>query len=840
MNTQYEIVEYPDALPIRTYAYSVRSFPMHWHQEMEILLVLKGSIHVMLQNTNVTIKAGELVVISPNVLHATQQSDEPNQVLLLQIQCGKFAFHDSQIDTMEFDCVGGEQDHPQMAKLRSSVCSVLLEMAYKHAGYRYAASAHVQTILSTLLRYFPHRQSATLQAMKGKERERMLRLMDFINANYRGRITLRDLAEQEYLSVNHLSTLIHKALGIGFAEYLSSVRLKAYVEGLQSEPLTPLGEIAEQCGFSSPQFASSLFYKTYQTTPGRYRRQLEQINATKVSARKQAEDANYVSVYRPADLKEVLYYVQERPAQALGSTHATLAGLDVEVEVQGTVGAYHRSAVRIASIGRAYEGLLSHVQDRLRTARHEIGFTHLRFHGMFHDDMMILRAEESGSIQYSWRLVDQLFDFLVSIGLHPFVELTYMPTLLASGQDTVFAWRGNITPPKRMGVWCDLVRALVDHCLRRYGEEEVAQWYFEVWNEPDFRGVSWSGSEQEFFQFYTETAFAIRQACSCARVCGPSLTRIGLGQKKWMPAFVEYCVRAGVPLDAFTLHAYPENLCEKDLRKQLIDMAGRCYQDKPTLDVRGQDYVEEMLDGVRQQLEGIVCVPLIVSEWNITMAVCNPINDSAFAATSLLQSALHCDAGDVLLIHWTLCDYMEEQPVLPLPEFHGGFGLMTVGGIRKATYWAMWALSRLGPQVVWRMENGVVTRYGRGYRLLAFQHPITKGAYDTAYAFEHDAEALRGFDVYRFAWKLRGLSGRYRARRSLYDAAECDAKTLAREWGLSGESGGYTQEDMLRLTHMAQPRLTVQTLEAVPEEGLTVMFHLRQCAFELIELEPLG
>lgn len=71
--------------------------------------------------------------------------------------------------------------------------------------------------------------------------------------------------------------------------------------------------------------------------------------------------------------------------------------------------------------------------------------------------------------------------------MRPFVEFGFMPQKLASGEKTIFWWKGNITPPRDYGKWEALIRALVQHWTNRYGRDEVRRWYFEVWNEPNLK-----------------------------------------------------------------------------------------------------------------------------------------------------------------------------------------------------------------------------------------------------------------------------------------------------------------------------------------------------------------
>ena len=74
-------------------------------------------------------------------------------------------------------------------------------------------------------------------------------------------------------------------------------------------------------------------------------------------------------------------------------------------------------------------------------------FQYIRMHGLFHEDMMVYH-EENGQPIVNWQYVDLVYDHWLSIGIRPFVELGFMPYDLASGDQTVFWWKGNITPPK--------------------------------------------------------------------------------------------------------------------------------------------------------------------------------------------------------------------------------------------------------------------------------------------------------------------------------------------------------------------------------------------------------
>ena len=123
--------------------------------------------------------------------------------------------------------------------------------------------------------------------------------------------------------------------------------------------------------------------------------------------------------------------------------------------------------------GHAPLALRADWQAQMLRCHHELGFQHVRFHAMLSDEMGTLLCEEN-QLLYSFFNADQIIDFLLSIGMRPFVELSFMPEALASGSTTVFSYRANVTPPKDYDQWATLIQKLLAHWVSRYGAAEVA------------------------------------------------------------------------------------------------------------------------------------------------------------------------------------------------------------------------------------------------------------------------------------------------------------------------------------------------------------------------------
>ncbi|MFL6709530.1 MAG: GH39 family glycosyl hydrolase [Massilia sp.] len=405
--------------------------------------------------------------------------------------------------------------------------------------------------------------------------------------------------------------------------------------------------------------------------------------------------------------------------------------------------------------GHATLALRADWQAQLRSASAELGFKYVRFHGLLDDDMGTLICQ-SNQFVYSFFNADQIFDFLLSIGMRPIVELSFMPSALSSGDDIVFHYKGNVTPPRHLEQWAELMRRLAAHWVERYGIEEVAQWYFEVWNEPNLDAF-WKGSQQQYFEMYAASARAIKGVDARLRVGGPATAG-----NAWIPEFQAFCAAQDLPPDFISTHYYP------------TDAFGEIGADTIT------QLEHAPLDVMRQHAlvarEATAGKPLLYTEWNITSNPRDPLHDSAEAAALAVRILLGVDDVVEAYSYWTFTDIFEENYFPSLP-FHGGFGLMNLHGIKKPIYHAFAMLARLG----------------KGYHPLPQTHPtmaVWVGACDAAASASHvlainQAMPRHPIDPAPLVLNLQAPAG-MRARAvaiARIDAAHANPAGLWRDWG---------------------------------------------------------
>lgn len=354
----------------------------------------------------------------------------------------------------------------------------------------------------------------------------------------------------------------------------------------------------------------------------------------------------------------------------------------IDVDAGAVRGPLDTSFKECVGAGRANEGLRADWQEQLRVVKRDCGFKYIRMHGLLTDDMGVYREDSSGRPVYNWQYVDRLYDFLLSIGMRPVVELSFMPKDLASGERTVFWWKGNITPPKSYEKWADLIRHLVAHFQERYGHDEVKTWWFEVWNEPDLHDLFWSGSKEDYFKLYAVTARAIKSVSPDYRVGGPATAG---GQ--WDPSFIAYCHANRVPLDFVSSHVY-------GVDAGYVDDTGT----RGTVISADPWSVIGRMIGEREMIDHSPApdLPLLFTEWSSAYTPTDYLHDTYQQAPFILSKVKgayrHVDA----MSYWTFTDIFEEAGPRTTP-FHGGFGLINYQDIRKPAFYAFKFLNELGP-----------------------------------------------------------------------------------------------------------------------------------------------
>jgi len=364
--------------------------------------------------------------------------------------------------------------------------------------------------------------------------------------------------------------------------------------------------------------------------------------------------------------------------------------------------------------GRAILTLRESYREDLRAVKQVADFHYARFHAIFHDELGVYNEDEHGNPVYNFSYVDQVYDGLLKNGVRPFVEISFMPRKLAFNPDALhpFWYKQNVSLPKSLDRWDDLIKHFAQHLVDRYGIDEVSTWYFEVWNEPniDF----WNGipRQRSYFELYAHTSRDLKGISPRLRVGGPATAAAS-----WIGDFLKFTNENRVPVDFVSTHGYADDTVE--------DLFGT--NEAIPMDERVCRAAAKVSSEIKSS--GSPNLPLIWSEWSVQGM--NEARDTIFVGPALANTVRQCDGLVNMLSFWTFSDVFEEGGPIPKP-FEGQFGLRAKGGINKPSYYAYGLLHQLGNErIANASKNVIATRTSDGGLAIAVWNlvdPDQKGA----------------------------------------------------------------------------------------------------------------
>ena len=364
--------------------------------------------------------------------------------------------------------------------------------------------------------------------------------------------------------------------------------------------------------------------------------------------------------------------------------------------------------------GHAILSLRESWRNDLSAVKQATDFQWVRFHGILDDEVGMYSRNQQGEPVYNFAYVDEIYDGLLQNGVRPLVEISFMPKQLAANPDDlhVFWYHPNVSPPMSWVAWDDLITHFAQHLVARYGIDEVSQWYFEVWNEPniDF----WGGVPRQasYFDLYDHTARDLKAVSPRLRVGGPATAAAS-----WIPAFLKHLSENHVPIDFVSTHGYADDTVENLFGNETP--------------VPMDDRVCEAVARVRRQIDGSALpkLPLFWTEWNVQGM--DDSRDTIFVGPAVANTIRECDGKVNEMSFWTFSDVFEENGPIAKP-FEGDFGLRAKGGINKPSYYAFALLHQLGEKRIPSASKDVIaTQAANGNLVVAAWNLVDPGQHGT-------------------------------------------------------------------------------------------------------------
>lgn len=682
----------------------------HWSSGMTLVFLLSGSLDIQVGTHLHHMRPNDFLFFKPHEIYYASWPGQVYRAFVVTVERQMILSACPHLDNIRFDLqlLRRNEDDTVYQAICTNLARIIFAMIKADVCADLAIISACGKILTLLIEAYGSENDPETRQASGYTQERAIAILQYISENYAERLTLHDIAAHVGLHPQYFSVFFKKQFGANFSDYLNRYRVGQSLRALQYTDESILG-IAIANGFNNHKTYSAAFQRAYGMLPREYRK-AHSAHPPGNTERMLEEDAQQFQFFQQ-------YWSTDDAAPPHIETmkaHQTIA-----YQEDGRGEGFTNRMLNFISIGRALTCLRSDVQQQLRQAKADLALDYVRIRDIFSDDMFLYYEDADKNPTFNWVSVDSVFDFLHSIDVKPYVELGYMPSQLASKKQYAnWQYHPNVSTPKSYPAWSLLITRFFEHCIHRYGIEEVRTWYFEFWTSPNLQleRSYWYDSQDEFFHFYQVTYEAIRRVDPQIRLGSPNFSYPS--GMSWYEKFFEFSRRHGIRPDFISIHAYGigDGQAEQNRSIQQLSAAPRFQPMAPE-----RDFLRRQVDDLRRcsQRCGFGDLDLIVSDWNISYIPQDYTRDTCFMGPYILYSYAQVLDRVKGLCFWSLSDIHEEF-FYSDTLFHGGPGLVDYQSIPKASYHALSFVYHLSKEILRTGENYILARNGPGYHLILF------------------------------------------------------------------------------------------------------------------------
>ncbi|WP_130860874.1 GH39 family glycosyl hydrolase [Gracilibacillus phocaeensis] len=800
MNSEIELINFKPGCPIKVKGNETNRQQLHQHGGIEIIWVVKGEVRVFSGENSHFLEENDLILIN----HFEEHKIIPQNNDFIFIQ-----FYIDSLYIRKYFEISPNNVYFDMKSLKNSknnqkmydVIRILLSKFLTKSNIVSNYKDYLLKLITYIYSNFGRLIDSSEESPVVRSNDIVSRVLDTIETELKDRLTLNGIAEKFHYNPSYLSNKIKKKLGVSFKTYLDEIRLR-YSLILIFKGEKTITEIISDSGFNDDKSYYNTFKKRFNLTPLKFK-QLYMDNAWDYGYPMMNSD----SVYRLINHYSVLSYDE-------------MVSSKINIEADVNDAKYYMTNIwyKIINVGSASSLLTQNVQKQIEAMQNDIEFQYLRFEGIFNEEMEVLHSNEAGHTTYNWKFVNDVLDFLLDINTKPFISLSYMPEQFASNNQSIFNYKSNISPPKKINQWLLLVQSFLLNCINRYGQEEVSKWYIQVWTEFPVNGVHWSGTIEEYLEFYKQTALLIKGIDPDIKI-GPASENFHTGESI-SEQLLLYCKKNNLPIDFYGCNIYHNKIIDLDTLKGNFE-----DYDSVQFLYEGKDHTKQKIERTYKLLRTYYSdVDLIVTRWNFSWDVSNMLHDTPFMSTFIIDNLLHDSILKTKGIGYlSASDILYEWSINSSP-FYGGTGLVNTEGIKKSAYYAFTLMRKLGKVVISKGTNYIITKQGSNIQILVYNHTYPDQYYCQGKIAREDEvksyDFFEGKDDIQVDINLNEIYGSFKCKRYILNCDNGSSFDKWLKWG--GNIYDLDNEEIDYLKRSSPPKLILKKVTCEGNFNLSI------------------
>lgn len=420
-----------------------------------------GTIHY--QSVEYSLPVGALFVVNPFELYQVDCSENA-EIIAMQIPENLLRLAGWNTQTTCFCYTSDINEKQEYQNIRVLFATIFQDFFQDQENNISAIVSNVLKLVNLLATRFLVSNTQKTGTKREAIMKRMKRIMDHIHENWNEDISLRGLAEREFLSEGYLSRFLKQNLNMTYSQYVINLRLEHAEKQLRNTNHS-ITHIAYDCGFHNASSFIETFRQKYGMTPGQYRKHTVEKN---VVTQQEGQD-----VLQNGLAFLLQFAIPLEPQRELPKETRKIA-----INGDRSPKKIRHTWKTLLNAGYAKYLLSTAVQQQISKVQQEIGFRYLRFHGILDQELHIYQGKENGTVKCCFIYFDMVIDFLLEQKLKPFLEFSFIPKELAKEQKSIYETGSIIAECADYETFGTLIQEILKHVICRYGWNEVSQWKF--------------------------------------------------------------------------------------------------------------------------------------------------------------------------------------------------------------------------------------------------------------------------------------------------------------------------------------------------------------------------
>lgn len=779
----------------------------HFHQDIELLFVLDGSLDVMMGNDVYHLQKEDLMVINANKRHHLKASDHILYMkLIIQWQLISDIFQSMDILFWCNSTLGENERYDELRKILKNLLNHYLNTQGDVHNFRHISLCYqVMDILSSY--FFVNASNRINMTEQEKFDNRIEQINNYIRANYNLPISLKDLADKLYLSMGYLSRFFKKNYGMTFTEYLKNVRMYYALDELLYTD-KPITKIVFDNGFSSVASFNEIFKDINGDTPSAVRKKHRELMKKNESIKINKKIKDHLEDFLRND--------------GIKKEESISISDEIKIEIPFELSDMSFPWKNMINIGSASELLKSEVREQIIFLKNTFDFTYIRFCNLFSNTMLLNKVREEQD--YNFSKLDSILDFLIEQGIKPHIELGAKPKRIQKTLSQVLVKHQDGAEDLEEEDKKKILKAIVRHLNQRYKRREMTNWRFELW----FEELMWNenGSMEHYLKNFQEIKQILTKYNNEIQVggCGLRLNWEKNTLKKFLQEWNQSLIRPdfisagffGYERGSVDLDEYARRTTDNDFMLHEVENLKRFLKE-----------------------EGFSTIPLYITEWSLSVSDRNYMNDTCFKGAYIIKNMFDIyDKAEIAAYYIgsdRITEYYDSGSLL-----YGGNGLISRDGILKPSGFAIDFLNRLYPKLVSKGKNYLLTTDGEHFGMILHNQKVLNYNYYLTEEDKIEKENIWKYfedrDSLKLKFSLKNLpESAYKLK--IYKVNEQNG-SIFDVWKQMDFDTELSRDDIKYLKRVCEPKMQIQKKET--KEG-TLNFELDLYANEIsyIQIEKI-